>query len=147
MKQVYLVSACLVGADCRYDGKNSRSERVLEFLADREYIALCPEELGGLPTPRAPSSFIGGTGEAVLTGKANLIDADRVERTAEFIEGAEKALDVIREYGITHAILKERSPSCGVREVYLDGKRVEGMGVTAALLVRESVVVVSDEEI
>lgn len=144
---MYFVSACLVGKNCRYDGDNSYSKKVMEFLSDKKYIALCPEELGGLPTPRAPSSFIGGTGEDVLSGKAKIVDANEAERTTEFIKGAEKTLNAIRERGITHAILKERSPSCGAREVYLDGKRVEGMGVTAALLKRESIVILSDEEI
>ncbi|MBN1572158.1 MAG: DUF523 domain-containing protein [Deltaproteobacteria bacterium] len=144
---MYFVSACLVGENCRYDGNNSYSKRVTEFLSDKEYIAMCPEELGGLTTPRAPSSFIGGTGEDVLLGSAKIIDADKKERTREFIKGAERSLSAIRERGITHAILKERSPSCGVREVYLKGKRVEGMGVTAALFTRESIVILSDEEI
>ena len=144
---MYLVSACLVGVNCRYDGKNSYSEKVAEFLSDKEYVALCPEELGGLSTPRAPSSFVGGTGEEILSGNAKLIDSNKVERTDEFIRGAEKSLEVTKKKGVTHAILKERSPSCGVKEVFLGGKRIEGMGVTAALLKRESIVVFSDEEI
>lgn len=144
---MYFVSACLVGVNCRYDGNNSYSEKVAEFLSDKEYIALCPEELGGLPTPRAPSSFVGGTGEEILTGGAKLIDSDKIERTEEFIRGAKASLKAAREKGVTHAILKERSPSCGTREVYLNRKRVEGMGVTAALLKSEAIVVISDEEI
>ncbi len=147
VKKMYFVSACLVGENCRYDGNNSYSKKVMEFLSGKEYIALCPEELGGLPTPRAPSSFRGGTGEEVLLSDAKIIDANKVERTNEFIKGAERSLSTIKEKGITHAILKERSPSCGVREVYLKGEIVEGMGVTAALLKRESIVILSDEEI
>lgn len=144
---MYFVSACLVGVNCRYDGKNSYSKKVTEFLSDKEYIALCPEELGGLSTPRVPCSFKGGTGEDILLGNAKIIDANKKDKTSEFVHGAERSLKVIREKDITHAILKERSPSCGVREVYINGKRVEGMGVTAALFNRESIIIISDEEI
>jgi uncharacterized protein YbbK (DUF523 family) len=148
--KMYLVSACLVGKNCRYDGGSSLSVNIAKvnaFLKNKVFVAICPEELGGLPTPRPPSSFLWGTGIDVINGNAQLIDSNGNDLTKQFVIGAKECLKIAETRGITDAILKERSPSCGVREVYLDGQIVNGMGVTTALLKENNIVVMSNEEL
>ncbi len=144
---MYLVSACLIGINCRFDGKNSLSERLKEFLDGKEYIPICPEQLGGLPTPRPSCRFYGGDGDAVLRGESRLVNSDGVDVTQNFIRGAEESLKIARATKSTHAVLKERSPSCGVNEIYIEDSNARGMGVTAALLKKEGIEIISDEEI
>ncbi len=148
--KTYLVSACLVGKNCRYDGGSSPSVNIAKvdaFLRNKGFVAICPEELGGLSTPRPPASFLGGTGLDVLNKNAQIINSNGVDVTKQFVMGAMECLKIAEARGITEAILKERSPSCGVREVYLDGQIVRGMGVTTALLKENNIVVMSDEEL
>lgn len=136
----YLVSACLLGHDCKYNGGNNDNAAVRAFLADKDYVVFCPERAGGLPAPRLPSEIRDGrvwskSGEDV---------------TDEFRRGAEKALAFCQSHGVTHAILKARSPSCGVHAVYdgtFTGKVVPGMGVTAALLAENGVALMDEEDI
>jgi uncharacterized protein YbbK (DUF523 family) len=143
---MYLVSACLIGINCRYDGANSFSARVSSFLEDREFLPVCPELLAGLGVPRPPCSFSGGDGQALLAGSARILDADGNDLTETFLIGGRKALAVVREKGIESALLNERSPSCGVHEIYIGGEKTPGMGVMTALFVREGIHVISDEE-
>jgi len=143
---IYLVSACLVGINCRYDGANSFSETVAEFLGDKQFMPVCPERLGGLGVPRAPCRFAGGDGKALLEGSAQILDQDGNDLSEAFLVGANKALAVVRTKCITAALLNERSPSCGVHEVYIGDARTPGMGVMTALLVKEGIRVISDEE-
>lgn len=141
MSEPVLVSACLLGRSCRYDGGENRDE-VLEARLEREGlrpVPFCPEEAGGLSTPRPPAWIAGGDAEAVLDGEAGLVtDAGR-DVTAAFVSGAEQAVGTCRVEGITRAFLKERSPSCGVCQTHRDGQRVDGPGVTAAALERAGV--------
>ena len=124
-----LVSACLMGTCCRYDGRTNGCDGVLSLM-EREDVCLipvCPEQLGGLPTPRIPSERRGET----------VVSKDGADVTAQFIRGAEEALRIARLYGCTIAILKERSPSCGTGTIYdgtFTGTLTEGDGVTAQLL-------------
>jgi uncharacterized protein YbbK (DUF523 family) len=143
---IYLVSACLVGINCRYDGANSYSTTVAAFLDGRQFMPVCPEILGGLGVPRVPCRFFGGDGQALLDGTARILDENGNDLTESFLIGANKALLIVRQKGITSALLNERSPSCGVREVYIGGDKAPGMGVMTALLVREGIRVMSDEE-
>ena len=120
-----LVSACLLGEDCKYSGGNNRDERVLAFLRDHEAVPVCPEVLGGLPVPRPP------------------VDA-------EFRRGAALALERAREEGAGLAILQPRSPSCGVRQIYdgtFSGRRIDGQGVFARLLLESGFSVVEPEDL
>lgn len=122
-----LVSACLLGKNCKYNGKNNYSERVAAYVAGHEVIPVCPEVLGGLPTPRDPSEIVDG----VVTNCKG-ISVDR-----QFRKGAEGALRIAEENGIDLAVLQSRSPSCGVRQIYdgsFTGKLIPGQGVFAELL-------------
>lgn len=135
-----LISACLVGDNVKYDGGNNKNPLISKLLEKYELVPFCPEVEGGLPTPRHPAEQ---RGEQVI----NDIDEDV---TDEFNRGADLALNICLYLKITKAILKERSPSCGVHEIY-DGsfshKVIPGMGVTAALLKRKGITIYSEDEI
>ena len=123
-----LVSACLLGVACRYDGRGQAIPRLNELLAACEVIPVCPEQLGGLPTPRTPSERVG---EKVLA-------RDGTDVTCAFARGAAEALRLARLTGARLALLKARSPSCGSGEVYdgsFTGRTVPGNGVAAQALV------------
>ena len=133
-----MVSACLAGLHCRYDGRSNHKPEVAELVASGLAVPVCPEELGGLPTPRDPSERIG---ERVMscTGR---------DVTAEFAAGAEAALYIAEEYGCSAAILKARSPSCGCGRIY-DGTfsrtLVPGNGLFADLLLKKGFEVFTEE--
>jgi uncharacterized protein YbbK (DUF523 family) len=146
---VILVSACLLGYNCKYNGRNNFKTEITR-LRDDLLIPVCPEELGGLPTPRPPAQFDKADGNALLDGLAGIIDINGSDVTNNFLAGALKALSIAKKNGVHKAILKERSPSCGVSSVYIaqkGEKPVPGMGVTAALLQRNGVKIISDEEL
>ncbi|MFH1136806.1 MAG: DUF523 domain-containing protein [Pseudomonadota bacterium] len=129
-----LVSACLAGRPCRYDGRLSPSPELISFLKGRRWFAVCPEQLGGLATPRPPARLSGGDGLDVLRGRALVIDARGENVTLAFQTGAEITLALARRLGATACYLKDRSPSCGVNAFFDDDGRPRGQGVTAALL-------------
>ena len=146
-----LVSRCLLGEPCRYDGRTKPSllPKLLEmgFRAE-DLIAVCPECDGGLPTPRAPSELIGGTAEDVLEGRANILSVEGADNTAAYRRGAEKAAETAEKNGIRIALLKAKSPSCSPDGVYdgtFSGRLVPGQGLTAALLRRRGLEVFSEE--
>jgi uncharacterized protein YbbK (DUF523 family) len=136
-----LVSACLLGRRCRYDGVHNRDRVLEDDLAARGLVAVphCPEEAGGLGTPRPPAWITAGGGDAVLDGAASIVREDGVEVTAGFLRGARAALEVCARHGIRRAFLKERSPSCGCAATHVDGRVVAEPGVTAALLRRHGI--------
>ncbi len=125
-----LVSACLTGLCTRYDGRSKPSPGCRRMLARYQWIPVCPEQLGGLPTPRTPADLVGGDGFAVLAGTARVLDRDGQDRTGQFILGARLVLAIARAQNISLALLKARSPSCGVRS---------RTGVTAALLLENGI--------
>lgn len=131
-----LVSACLLGRECRYDGAHnadSRLTRALEARGERA-VPFCPEEHGGLGTPRPPAWIESKDAKAVLAGEARVVTHEGVDVTANFIEGARGALAACTESGAKRAYLKERSPSCGACSTHVAGALTEGPGVTTALL-------------
>jgi uncharacterized protein YbbK (DUF523 family) len=140
-----IASACLLGLKCRWDGQSSPEEKLSLYLPD--IIPICPEQLGGLTTPREPAQIIDGNGFDVLIGKAKVITASGNDVTHEFIRGAWEALRVARMYKVGRIILKEHSPSCGVHHIYHGKNLIAGMGVTCALLSREGYEVLTAEEI
>ena len=140
-----VVSACLLGLKCRWDGQSYPPEKQLIDLPD--LIAVCPEQLGGLPTPREPAQIIDGNGFDVLNNRARVINASGIDVTSEFIRGAREVFRIARQHNVDRIILKERSPSCAVHHLYLGKNLVAGMGVTCALLTREGFAVLSSEEI
>ncbi|MCF6186438.1 MAG: DUF523 domain-containing protein [Desulfobulbaceae bacterium] len=120
-----LVSACLAGLCTRYDGKCKADNRCLQKLAGMHWIPLCPEQLGGLSTPRTAADLRGGNGHDVLAHRASVVDKNGRDVSKEFIHGARQVLAIARAQQIEHALLKARSPSCGLQDP---------IGVTAALL-------------
>jgi len=143
-----LVSRCLLGHRVRYDGGASGPFDQLDlWLAEDRVIGLCPEVAGGLPTPRPAAEIPGGQGVQVLEGQALVLTEAGEDFTAAFVRGAQLALQAVRRHGIRIAVLKANSPSCGNVLTY-DGTftatKVQGEGVTAALLRREGVQVFSE---
>ena len=123
---MFLVSACLAGIKCRYDGASKPAPEIVELYNSGEAILVCPEQLGGLTTPRLPAQFYSGTGEDVLCGKAKVVRKDGADITGNYLEGAKAVLKIMRELGIKDAILKSRSPACGAGIVWREGKLVKG---------------------
>ena len=135
-----LISACLLGVRCRYDGGSKPQPGVEELAGRYRLIPVCPEQLGGLPTPREPSER---RADAVVTKSG-------ADVTAQFRRGAEQALHLARLYGCKAAVLKERSPSCGSGEVYdgtFSGRLTPGDGVTAALLKANGIAVYGESDL
>ena len=135
-----LVSACLLGKNCKYNGGNNLNQSVLGFIEGHEVIGVCPEQLGGLSTPRLPAEIVDG----VVTNK------EGVSVDNEFRKGAQEALAVALENKVDLAILQSRSPSCGVKEIYdgsFSGKKIKGQGVFAKLLSARGIKVLDAEDI
>ncbi|WP_134682731.1 DUF523 domain-containing protein [Brevibacillus migulae] len=146
---MHIMSACLAGCHCRYDGKAVQEDHQ-DLLKKGEAIPACPEQLGGLSTPRNPAEIVGGDGFDVLDGKARVMDNQGNDVTEQFIAGAQQALRLAKKAGVTKAILKENSPSCGSTYLYdgsFTGKKVKGMGVTAALFARNGIEVSSEHSL
>ncbi|AOY76435.1 DUF523 domain-containing protein [Clostridium formicaceticum] len=140
-----LVSACLLGVNCRYDGTNNKNLELIKLLSEKNIFPVCPEELGELTTPRPPAEI---QGREVLEKKGRVMNTDGQDVTEAFIKGAEETLKLAEENGVTTAILKARSPSCGSGKIYdgsFTGTLTEGDGVTAALLKRKNIKVYTEE--
>lgn len=145
MADQILISACLVGECCRYNGGHCKDERLLKALAAIRCIPVCPEQLGGLSTPREPAEIIGGAGNEVLLGQKAVRTRTGKDMSLTFIKGAQKTLEIARREGIKKAILKQNSPSCGSEWIYdgsFSGRLRKGEGVTAALLKKAGISVV-----
>lgn len=135
-----LVSACLLGENCKYNGGNNRNEKVLDFIKGHNVISVCPEVLGGLPTPRVPSEIVNG----IVTSKAG-INVD-----TEFRKGAELAFQIAKNSKIDLAILKAKSPSCGTKEIYdgtFSGTRIKGQGIFASRLAADGVKLLDENDL
>ncbi|HBW38648.1 DUF523 domain-containing protein [Desulfosporosinus sp. BICA1-9] len=145
-----IVSACLLGLNTKYDGKAHTHAMLQKYSTKGKFIPVCPEQLGGLPTPRVPVEIIGGTGQGVLSGDCVAQGEQGEVVTSEFILGAKEVLKIVELVPVTAAILKERSPSCGVNCIY-DGsfshRIISGQGVTAALLKEHNIPIYSEEEL
>lgn len=136
------VSACMSGIPCRFDGQAKPTKTALELVERGEAVLVCPEEMGGLPTPRPPAEIVGGDGDDVLDGRAKVLTADGVDVTEEYVRGAQRAADVAEEHGVTSAVLKSKSPACGCSRIYdgtHSGTMVDGRGVFAAELIRRGI--------
>ena len=135
-----LVSACLLGVSCRYDGQSKSYPLMDELCRRHEVIPVCPEQLGGLPTPRTPAER---KGERVVTKTGGDV-------TAQYRRGAEEVLRLARKLGCTVAVLKERSPSCGSGQIYdgsFTGTLTAGDGVTARLLREAGIRVIGESQL
>ena len=123
-----MVSACLLGENCKYSGGNNRNEKLLSLLAGHDVIPVCPEVLGGLPVPRIPAEIVDG----IVTSR------EGISVDAEFRRGAAAALDIAKSENVDLIVLQPRSPSCGVGMIYdgsFSGKLIPGNGIFAALAV------------
>ena len=136
---VRAISACLLGIACRYDGHVLPEKMCYAPREDESLIPVCPEQLGGLPTPRPPANLEGGAGADVLAGSARVVSEDGRDVTEAFVRGAQATLALCRLLHAREAILKSGSPSCGVGRTRGGGKRIAGDGVTTALLRREGI--------
>ena len=135
-KEKILVSSCLLGLNCRFDGENNYSKEIDEFLKDYEVVPVCPEIMGGLPTPRIGAERVG---DKVFT-------KDGRDVTAQYKKGAEEVLYLAKKYNIKKALFKLRSPSCGSNKIY-DGTFTntvtDGNGVTAELLKENGIEIIT----
>lgn len=146
-KRRALVSACLLGRECRHDARANTDGVLARELAAQGLVPVpfCPEEHGGLGTPRPPAWIERESAAAVLDGRDRVVtDAGR-DVTLEFVRGAQGALDACRAHGIVQAFLKARSPSCGSSHTHVANQVVPGRGVTAELLERHGIAVTSVE--
>lgn len=151
---IYAVSACLLGENCKYNGGSNYNEKVSEMCKGKRCIAICPETLGGLDIPRAPSEISGGTGKDVLEGRAAVVSREGTDVTRKFLHGAYGALEAVIEAAEEGeeiaAIMKANSPSCGSGAIYngqFEGTLVSGDGVTAALFKSKGIKVLTELEI
>ena len=145
----YLVSACLLGICTRYDGGCCPVPQLIQLAARGLAVPVCPEVAGGLPVPRPPAEIVGGDGQAVLEGQARVLPIEGEDVTEAFLAGARQTLETAQRLGIRQAVLKDDSPSCGCRLIYdgtFSGHLVSGQGVAAALLQRNGITVLSEEE-
>lgn len=144
MKKI-LVSACLAGKCCRYDGTAKPDEQVIRMVQEKRAVCACPETMAGLRIPRPPAEIRGGDGDDVLQKRACVYNKEGKNITKEFLDGAEKFLDFTLRGGFEEVWLKAKSPSCGVTTIYdgsFSGRLRDGCGVTCAMLRKNGVRVV-----
>lgn len=144
LKGPVLVSACLLGVKCRYDGTSQDAGPLLD-VPGVSLVPVCPEQLGGLPTPRPRAHLVGGDGHAVLQGRALVEDEHGREVTPAFVRGAGQVCLLAEKLHARYAVLKERSPSCGTHVVWVEGSVCGGRGVTAAMLEARGVCVMNEQ--
>ena len=139
-KEKILVSACLLGINCKYNGENNKNDKVIKYLEDKEVIPICPEIYGGLSTPRNPAEQVG---DKVITNKG-------IDVTDNYLKGAEETLKLAKRFNIKKAILKAKSPSCGVQNIY-DGSFTKTLikkdGITTKLLKNNGIEVITEMDI
>lgn len=140
---MYIISACLAGVDCKYDGKNNKNDKILKLVKEGKAILVCPEQLGGLSTPRLPSEIV------VKNGEKKVISNNGIDVTESFIKGAEETLKIAKMMGAKKAILKAKSPSCGYRKIYdgtFSGTTTKGNGITAEILEKNNIKIYTEED-
>lgn len=143
-----LVSGCLIGINCKYNGGHNLTEELLRTLKNKGIAPVCPEQLGGLATPRVPAEIVGGDGASVLDGYGRVVNKNGEEVTEAFIKGAQETLRLAQLLDVDTAVLKARSPSCGCGAIYdgtFSGELKQGDGVAAALLKRNGIAVFTEE--
>ena len=145
-----LISACLLGMRCTWSGNDNKNDRAIELSRVETLIPVCPEQLGGLATPRAPQEIQGGTGQDVLDNECRVLNKNGKDVTSEFIRGAEETLRIARQLNIKEFIARSRSPSCGCGQIYdgtFRGRLIHGDGVTTALLRRSGIRIIAEEDL
>ena len=138
--EIILVSACLLGINCKYNGKNNKNDKVIEYLKDKYVIPICPEVFGGLPIPRIPSEIKDN----------NVINKDGKDVTKYFINGANKTLEIAKILNIKKALLKQKSPSCGSGKIYdgtFNNNIINDDGITTKILKDNNIEVITEEDL
>jgi len=134
-----MVSACLLGENCKYNGGNNRNEKVLEYVRGHQVISVCPEVMGGLPTPRVPSEI---RDNVVINKEGTVVDK-------EFRKGAKEAFEIALRENVDLVILKAKSPSCGTKQVYdgtFSGRLVDGQGIFTAMIKEAGISFIDEKE-
>ena len=134
-----LISACLVGVNCKYDGGNNLNEKILELVKNGEAILVCPEQLGGLTTPRVPSERLND----------KVITKEGIDVTKNFERGAKEVTNLAKKLNIKKAILKSRSPSCGYGKIYngeFNNTLIQGNGILTDMLLKENIEIISSDD-
>lgn len=145
-----MISACLIGVNCKYSGTNNLSSDVMNILDKYDFLPICPEQLGGLPTPREPSEIFNCSAAEVLDGMGKIVNNKGIDCTEGFIKGGKEILYIAKKFNIKYAILKANSPSCGNQKVYdgsFSGNLILGRGITAELLIRNGIKVYNEKEL
>lgn len=145
-----LISACLLGINCRYDGKSNKVSLLSSLMDKFTLIPVCPEQLGGMTTPRLPSEIIGGKASNVFEGKAKVVNSEYQDVTYNFVKGAREALYIAKVYKCKTAILKSNSPSCGYGAVYdgtFNGKLINGNGICVEMLINDGIEIFSEKDL
>lgn len=145
-----LVSACLLGHKVKFNGESNANELLLKYNERGRFIAVCPECFAMLPVPRLPMEIQNGNGKKVLAGKARVADENGMDTTNYLLEGADKILKIAETCHAQAAILKEGSPSCGVKRIHsghFDGRKIKGQGVVTVLLMKHGLTVYSEKDI
>jgi uncharacterized protein YbbK (DUF523 family) len=150
MKRTVMICACLAGKKCRYDGTASGDLRDHETIAACRFVTFCPELFGGLSAPRPPAEIQDSSGgEAVLDGKARVLNREGDDVTEAFVRGAAKTLEFVQKENPVMIIMKNKSPSCGAGKIYdgsFSGKVIQGYGVAAALLRRHGFTLLTEDD-
>lgn len=136
---MYVISACLAGIDCKYNGGNNLNEEVIKLVKEGKAVLICPEQMGGLTTPRLPSEI----------RDDKVLRSDEIDVTNEYKKGANEALKIAKLVGVTKAILKTKSPSCGCGKIYdgtFSNKLIEGDGITTRLFKENGIEVIPSDE-
>lgn len=139
-----LISACLAGINCKYNGENNGNEKVMELIKNEKTILVCPEQLGGLKTPRIPAEI------KIINGEKRVITKDGIDVTLEYTRGANEVLELAKRFNITKAILKSKSPSCGCGQIYdgnFSNNLIIGNGITADLLIKNGIEVITEKDL
>lgn len=147
MYKLILVSSCLAGLEVRYNGSGSLDRRITRLIEEGRAVTVCPELLGGFSVPREPAEIQGGDGNDVLEGRAKVVELSGRDVTEMYVAGAYRTLEIAQEMGASTVVLKEYSPSCGSAMIYngeFSNMKVEGIGVTTALLRKHGIQVESE---
>ena len=146
----FLASACLAGINCTYNAKSNVIPAIRNSFLNGDCLLVCPEVMGGLSTPREPAEIVGGDGWDVLCKKAKVVDRSGKDVTKKCVRGAAKALRLALRYKIKKAILKTRSPCCGIARIYdgtFTGALKKGDGILASALIRRGIKVLSEKDL
>jgi uncharacterized protein YbbK (DUF523 family) len=145
-----LISACLLGVKCRWDGGDCQNGKAMDLAQKEILLPICPEQLGGLSTPRSRQEIRGGSGKDVLDKKAKVMNQDGEDVTEQFLKGAAETLKIAQMFGVKEFIGKSLSPSCSCSKIYdgtFSGMIRDGRGITAELLARNGINIRDEESL